>query len=311
MVSTGVVLAAGLALAVLLGLLLWAPRRPRPLEALAAVLLAYPLGRALAGAAAVADRVLTNPVLLPASVEDFELQMLHDMAFGLLLPLGAALLLWRGRAGRGAAKGAREVLAAARRALGPAGVGRRGPGARGALDALALLGAALALLGLGLAAERVVPGLGTRNESAYWSNLTPAIVLALSAAAAVSEEFVYRGLLLRALMRRAPWGWALALQALAFGFVHSGYGNWAHVLGPALFGALMGLVALRVGLLAAAVVHAGVDVAYLSLAAPHLQPAVLALPATLALLGLAALARTRGRAVKALVQGSPQRPSRA
>jgi membrane protease YdiL (CAAX protease family) len=154
---------------------------------------------------------------------------------------------------------------------------------------------------LGLGAQQLAPAIVTGDESLYWTRLTPALLVGLSLAAGVSEEFVYRGLLLRALLRRLPWTWALGLQAGVFGFVHAGYGNWAHVLGPAIFGAVMGLVALRVGLVAAVVAHAGIDVAYLSLAAPHLQPAVLLLPVLLALAGLAALAATRGRALRALL----------
>jgi membrane protease YdiL (CAAX protease family) len=177
------------------------------------------------------------------------------------------------------------------------------------LDALALLGATLLLLALGLLGEAVVPGLGMANEAAYWADLTLPLLLALSLAAALSEEFVYRGLLLRALERRLPWWAALLAQAAAFGFIHSGYGNLAHVLGPFLFGALMGRVAQRAGLLACVAVHAGIDISYLSLAAPQLQPASLALTALLALAGLASLAATRARAVRALLPGTP--PSRA
>jgi hypothetical protein len=61
----------------------------------------------------------------------------------------------------------------------------------------------------------------------------------------------------------------------------------------------MGLVALRVGLLAAVVVHAGVDVAYLALAAPQLQPGILALPAALLLVGMGAMVATRWAASRA------------
>jgi membrane protease YdiL (CAAX protease family) len=165
-----------------------------------------------------------------------------------------------------------------------------------------VLGVALLLLGLSLAAQTyAVPFLVTGDESAYWRNLTPALLVGLSVGAGVSEEFVWRGLFLRALLRRWAFWPALLGQALLFGFIHAGYGNWAHVLGPALFGLLMGIVALRVSLLAAMAVHAGVDMAYLALAAPQLQPGILALPLVLAGAGLAAAAATRLAPVRALL----------
>ncbi|MCA1812582.1 MAG: CPBP family intramembrane metalloprotease [Halobacteriales archaeon] len=296
---------AGFVVAALLAALLWAPRPPG-LGWVGALLMAYPLGRALAYAAEVAPRVLANPVLQPVSAQALLLQVVHDLSFGLLLPLGGALLRWRHRA-TGRVHDARDAVAAARAALLPAGVGRGAAGRDAALDALALLGVTLLLLLLGLALGGVVPGLGMANESAVWANLTLPLLLALSLAAAVSEEFVYRGLLLRALERRVA-GWAaLLIQALAFGFIHSGYGNLAHVLGPLLFALLMGLVAQRVGLLACVAVHAGIDIAYLALAAPQLQPWSLALPGLLALAGLASLALTRGRAVRAVLARAPSR----
>jgi membrane protease YdiL (CAAX protease family) len=294
--------AAGIALAVALALLWW-PGRPRAgwTEAVGAALVAYPVARALVGAAAVSDRLTRYTVLLPASAPDFERAILRDSALGFLLPLAGALLLWRKRAGGAPVRSARDALAGVARALEPAGLG--GAPRRTLLDALAVLGVALLLLGASLAGQAyAVPFLVTGDESAYWQNLTPALLVGLSVAAGVSEELVWRGLLLRALLSRIPFWPALLLQAGLFGFIHAGYGNWAHVLGPALFGLLMGVVALRVSLLAAMAVHAGVDIAYLALAAPQLQPGILALPLALAIAGLVALAATRFAVVRALLE---------
>jgi hypothetical protein len=294
-------LAAGVAVALLLGRLLWWPGRLRPVEVAAAVLVAYPVARALVGAASVSDRLTRYTVLLPASALEFQLAIARDLGFGILLPLGGALLLWRTRAGRGEARGWRDAIAGALRALEPAGVRPDARPARAVGEGLALLAVVLALQALALAAQATVARfLVTGDESAYWINLTPALLLGLSVAAGVSEEFVWRGLLLRALLRRLGWWPALLAQAALFGFIHAGYGNWAHVLGPAIFGLLMGLVALRVSLLAAVLVHAGVDIAYLALAAPHLQPAILVLPGLLVAAGAAALLATRGAPIKAL-----------
>lgn len=306
MASHALALLAGIALALVLARLLWLRRRPAVLDVLAAALLAYPVARALVGAVQVSDRLTRYTVLLPASEQALWRGVAYDVGYGLLLPLAGALLLWRGRAGRGEAASFQDLRDALAHALAPAGLRLRVPARRALLDALAVLGAALLLLGLALLAQGyAVPFLVTGDESAYWANLTPMLLVALSVAAGVSEEFVWRGALLQALLSRMGAWRALALQAALFGFIHAGFGNWAHVLGPALFGLVMGLVALRVGLLAAMVAHAGVDLAYLALAAPHLQPGVLALPAALLVAGSAAALATRFAPLRALLGGPP------
>ena len=91
------VLLLGIGLALALAALLWLPRRPRALEVLGAALVAYPIARALVGSALVSDRLTRYTVLLPASVQAFELSILRQLTLGLLLPLAGALLLWKGR----------------------------------------------------------------------------------------------------------------------------------------------------------------------------------------------------------------------
>lgn len=297
-------LGAGIVLAFLLGRALWLRRSPAPLEVLAASLMAYPVARALVGTAPLLERLTTYTVLAAAPREAFELAIVRDVSMGILLPLAGALLLWRGRAGPGEARSPAAWRDAIARVLEPAGVrlgARAGPLL---LDALALLGLAMLLQAFALAAQGTFArALVTGDESRYWDNLTVPLLLGLSLAAGLSEEFVWRGLLLRGLMARMPWLRAALLQAVLFGFIHAGYGNWAHVLGPALFGFLMALVALRVSLLAAVLVHAGVNVMYLAIAAPHLAPVAVPLAGGLALLCLAAMAATRLRAVPALLEG--------
>lgn len=302
-----VLLAAGVALALLLARVLWLRRRPPALEVFAAALVAYPVARALVGAAAVAERLTRYTVLEPAPRAAFELAIVRDVGLGLLLPLAGALLLWRSRAGRGAVRDWRGMRAAVAKTLEPAGVRLAGPLPRGLFDGLALLALAMLLQAIALVAQSSVAAvLVTGDESRYWQNLDLALLVGLSLAAGLSEEFVWRGLFLRGLMTRMAWVPALLLQAALFGFIHAGYGNWAHVLGPALFGGLMGLVALRVSLLAAVVVHAGIDVMYLAIAAPHLQPFAPALTGALLLAGVVAMVVTRGRGARALlVRGGP------
>jgi membrane protease YdiL (CAAX protease family) len=298
-----VALALAIALALLLGALLWLKRKPRALELAGAALLAYPAASALVNAAQVSDRLTRYTVLLPALPEEFVRAIVHDASYGVLLPLAGALLLWRSRAGASQVRSLADVRDALARVLEPAGMHLRAAPRRALLDAAALLGLTLLLQALALLAEATVAhALVTGDESAYWINLTWPLVLGLSFAAGASEEFVWRGAVLRGLLRRVSWPAAVAVRALLFGFIHAGYGDWAHVLGPALFGALMGLVALRVGLLAAVVVHAGIDVMYLALAAPTLASQGLVVTAALVLLGLGALAATRGAAVRAVLE---------
>lgn len=98
------------------------------------------------------------------------------------------------------------------------------------------------------------------DESSIYDNMTLYHALAISLAAGFAEELAYRGLLQTGLSRRMPMPVAVLLQAVVFGFAHSGYGTWVHVILPTLFGLVAGLVAWRLGLWAAIVLHVLVDV---------------------------------------------------
>lgn len=111
------------------------------------------------------------------------------------------------------------------------------------------------------------------DESSLFANMTPFHAIVLSLAAAFGEELLYRGLVQTFLARAfgaftaaAPLARNLGLlaavvvQALFFGFAHSGYATWIHVLLPALFGLVAGFVAWRLGIWAAIVLHLLVDV---------------------------------------------------
>ncbi len=99
------------------------------------------------------------------------------------------------------------------------------------------------------------------DETNVWANMTPYHAIFISLAAGFTEEILYRGLILMALTRVVPTWVAVVLQAAFFGFAHAGYGTWAHVIGPALFGLFMGFVAMRWGIWAAIVLHVLADVA--------------------------------------------------
>lgn len=98
------------------------------------------------------------------------------------------------------------------------------------------------------------------DETSVFANMTPYHAIVISLAAAFGEELLYRGLVQTAVARRLPMLGAIVVQALFFGFAHSGYATWIHVLLPTLFGLVAGLVAWRLGIWAAIVLHLLVDV---------------------------------------------------
>ena len=98
----------------------------------------------------------------------------------------------------------------------------------------------------------------------FFSNTTPGIALALAGVAAIAEEVLFRGVLLAHLRRKLHVHVAVALQAILFGLIHAGYGSMLHVAAATAFGALMGYLAHRHGLLPAILVHFVVNVAVLA-----------------------------------------------
>lgn len=211
----------------------------------------------------------TGTVLQPASRERLS-RMFYRSALIDLGYVGVGFLLWAyaGRLGD-AARGGFGGLARRMREAGVPTGGRSE--ARSAM--LGYLGFPLLLLGTWIANYLLLhrlPQLKTADESLFWTRLTPYHVVLISAAAAVTEEIVYRALLmggLAAALRRVTWmpGWgvmpvAVVVQALVFGGAHGGYGSWLHVVMPLLFGLVAGLVAWRLGLWAAIVLHFLVDV---------------------------------------------------
>lgn len=150
-------------------------------------------------------------------------------------------------------------------------LGRRGEG-RSAF--VGMLGFPALLLGTLLFSTLTAGASSLRqsDESLVFANMTPYHAVLISAAAAFSEELLFRGLLLTALLRAfrvadRPRGVgkatavtaAIVLQAVVFGLAHSGYATWIHVLLPALFGLVAGFAAWRFGVWAGIVLHFSVD----------------------------------------------------
>jgi membrane protease YdiL (CAAX protease family) len=104
-----------------------------------------------------------------------------------------------------------------------------------------------------------VESLNQSDESSIFDNMTVLHAVLISLAAGFGEELVYRGVLLVGLSRRMPMLVAIVVQAVVFGLAHGGYGTWSHVLLPALFGLVAGLIAWAFGIWAAITLHVMVD----------------------------------------------------
>lgn len=225
------------------------------------------------------DALFVFEVLQPVAREALWLSVQARVVNYLVLP-GVGLLLLHDAV---PLLGRRSV----RDALWAHGLAPRRSWRRDALRGLALFFAiALAYLGA-YAISKLVPSLlAGGDESAYWRNISIPLIVLLSATAGLTEEFLFRGVLLRALGRVMPWWPAALLQAVLFGLIHAGYGTWTHVLAPAVFGLGMAWVARVLGVLPAALLHAQVNVLFFAL---DVAPAYVAAQGLLGLAGLAAL----------------------
>ena len=257
------------AIAVAVGL--WAGRRGLgPVRALGAGLMTVPVTDTLLGIVESFGPLLRGGIVL-ASYSTYQLSRLYS--YKLLADLGylgVGFLLYAG-----GPRFLRETPRTLARRLAQAGLpmGNRGEG-RSAF--VGLLAFPLLLIGT-LAVNVLTAGfesLRQSDESSVFANMTLYHALLISAAAAFGEELLYRGLMqtalarafgahrpgLTAAARAVAVGGAIVLQAVVFGFAHSGYATWIHVLLPTLFGLVAGFAAWRFGLWSAIVLHFVVDV---------------------------------------------------
>ena len=135
----------------------------------------------------------------------------------------------------------------------------------------------LVRIGVGIVLLAVVPGLrddSSGNLGSYEDVSTfgaAMLLLAGVAAAPLVEELAFRGVLLRALMRRLPFTWAAALSSIVFGLLHAPGGEtWAAAAGLvvmiAVFGYLQCLLVRRTGVLGPAIgVHATLNLLVIGL----------------------------------------------
>jgi membrane protease YdiL (CAAX protease family) len=179
-----------------------------------------------------------------------------------------------------------------------------------ALHGLALFFAIALAYALAYGVDQLVPTTAAgADESRYWSQITVPLIVLLAGVSGLTEELLFRGILLSWLARRMPWLGAALLQAFLFALIHAGYGSWTHLLGPFLFGAGMAWVVRELGILPAALLHAQVNVLFFAVAVAPDYVATRGLGGALALAALVlamavasawALWRTRARAVRRL-----------
>lgn len=156
--------------------------------------------------------------------------------------------------------------------------------------------------------SQISPTLAGGDESAYWRNISLPLIVLVSGMAGLTEELLFRGILLTRLARVTPIGVAALAQALFFGFIHAGYGTWTHVLAPFAFGLGMAWVARTLGILPAILLHAQVNIVYFALDVSDVVPQAWILVAGLALVNVAAAFWTRFDAIAILwrsLLGSP------
>ena len=291
------------AAALVLALAAWSWRRHLgPVRALGIGLMSVPVTDTLLGIAESFGPLLQGGVVL-ASYSTYQLsslyshKLLNDLGY-----LGAGFLLYAG-----GARFWRETPQSLARRLADAGLPMGGRG-EGASAFVGLLGFPLLLLGT-VGVNLLTAGLESlrqSDESSVFANMTVYHALLISAAAAFGEELLYRGLIQGTLSRRLPMAAAIAIQAVVFGFAHSGYATWIHVLLPTLFGLVAGFAAWRFGIWASIILHFVVDVfAFLAeVAARHASVWVV-----LNVLFVANLALTVGWAIVWLVRRARPAPA--
>lgn len=105
-------------------------------------------------------------------------------------------------------------------------------------------------------------GQDTGDASAVFDAITPLLAIMLAVMAGVTEEFLYRGVLLvrmRSLLPRVPVLVLLLASSVVFGLAHAGYGTIANMVFPFFFGLVVGALALWLGVWPAVIVHSGVN----------------------------------------------------
>ncbi|HET6405497.1 MAG TPA: CPBP family intramembrane glutamic endopeptidase [Candidatus Thermoplasmatota archaeon] len=251
--------------------------------------------------------LFTFTVLEPVSREALWRSVGRDVLFDLAFPLAGLLLLHnavpRIRSRRAAPGGVDDALRA--NGLAPKHSWAR-DAARGSTLFFVIAFAYLVALAV---SSRISPALAGGDESAYWRNITLPLIVLVSGMAGITEEILFRGILLSRLARWMPFALAALVQALFFGFIHAGYGTWTHVLAPAVFGLGMAWVARVLGILPAILLHTQVNIVYFAMDVSDVVPQAWIVVLALGIVNIWAAFATRFDAI-ALLWGSLARAPR-
>lgn len=243
--------------------------------------------------------LFTYTVLQPASQAAIWRAVRNDAVYDLAMPAIGLLLLFNAMPWLASKRAPRSEL---RTVLKRANVAPRETFAKDALHGLTLFAfiaaayAAAWILSKTLLADLSANG----DESRYWINITVLLIVLRSGMAGLTEELLFRGILLGALARKLPFAAAAVVQAVLFGLVHAGYGTWSHVLGPLAFGLGMAWVARVLSVPVAMLLHAQINVVFFAFEVSGYVPGAWWLIAALAALNVVAAALTRFAAVRIL-----------
>lgn len=242
--------------------------------------------------------LFTFTILEPATREAMWRSVGRNLLFDLVFPVAGLLMLANAVPGLPSRRAPRGSV---RRMLSSNGLAPKRSWARDAHRGLALFFLIAIAYGIAYAAASLVsPQVAGGDESRYWIHITVPLILLVSGTAGITEEILFRGVMLTRLARIMPLGLAAAAQALFFGLIHAGYGTWTHVLGPMLFGLGMAWIARTLGILPAILLHAQVNVVFFAIDVIDVAPQALWLLAALAALNAWAAWRTRLDAVPIL-----------
>lgn len=270
-------------------------RRLTWLQSVGLGLVAVPFVRMLLNVYLSIGALFTFTVLEPVSRDAMWRSVGRDVLFDLAFPLAGILLLHNAVPG---AKSRRAPPGDIDGTLRANGLAPRHSWLRDAARGSTLFFViALAYLVALALSSRISPTLAGGDESQYWRNITLPLIVLVSGMAGLTEEILFRGILLSRLARLMPLGLAALAQALFFGLIHAGYGTWTHVLAPFAFGLGMAWVARTLGILPAILLHAQVNVVYFALDVSDVVPEAWILVAALGILNVWAALWTRFDAI--------------
>ena len=252
--------------------------------------------------------LFTFTVLEPVAREALWRSIGRDVVFDLAFPIAGLLILHNAIPWLASARAPRGDVAGTLRENGLAP--KRSWARDAARGSTLFFVIALAYLVALAVSRQISPALAGGDESAYWRNITLAQIVLVSGMAGITEELLFRGVLLSRLARIMPFALAAVLQALFFGFIHAGYGTWTHVVAPLAFGLGMAWIVRVLGILPAMLLHTQVNVVYFALDVSDVVPSAWTLVLGLGIVNVWAAFATRFDAIALLWRSLVRAPRR-